>query len=123
MGFHVTTQIDKRTIGLEEPLPDPFVNHNIFVGWRDLLRGLFHRGLNISVVIHADRETVNKTLEVLYPNTDWSRIDTDRKIDLSKVGSSVSSYEERRRQRLVGDLRRNIAEDLSDLRAEYERPE
>lgn len=127
MGFHVTTKIDGKTVALEEPLPDPFVYHNVFVGWRDLLRGLFRRGLTISVVIHADRETVYRTLATLYPNTDWSRIDADRDnyvIEMADVVKTrLFSYEERRRQRLVADLRRNIAEDLSELRAGYERPE
>lgn len=62
--YHVTTRLDDRTIAFEEPLDDPFVNHRVVLGWRDLLRGLLRGELMVTVLIGGDRETVNAVMNL-----------------------------------------------------------
>jgi hypothetical protein len=61
--FTIETRINGRRLD-EKPLPDPFVNHTVHIGWRDLLRGLFHRRLSINIIVSADRELVEDVLEL-----------------------------------------------------------
>lgn len=62
--FHVTSTIDARPVAFMEPIQDPFVNHTIRIGWRDLLRGLFRRGLVVTVVVGGDKGIVDDVLEL-----------------------------------------------------------
>jgi hypothetical protein len=47
-----------------EPMPDPFVFHRVVVGWRDLLRGLFRRRVEVEVIVGGDREIVEDVCEL-----------------------------------------------------------
>jgi hypothetical protein len=62
--YHVTTRIDNRTIALHEPVADPFVSHRVTVGWRDLLRGLARRRLEVTVLVGGDSEIVEDVMEL-----------------------------------------------------------
>ncbi|MYW03481.1 hypothetical protein [Streptomyces sp. SID3343] len=84
--YHVTTCIDDRTIAFQHPLADPFVRHSVYLGWRDLLRGLLRRGLTVTVVIGGDRATVASVMALLEPEPAHApaatHTDTDDETDL-----------------------------------------
>lgn len=71
--YHVTSRVDGRTIVFQERIADPFVRHTIRLHWRDLLRGLLHRGLMVTVIVGGDPDIVNDVLELddntLTPNS------------------------------------------------------
>lgn len=71
--YHVTTRIDDWTVTFQQALDDPFVRHTVHLGWRDLLRGLLHRRLSVTVLVGGDTEIVNDVLELdantLVPNS------------------------------------------------------
>lgn len=62
--YNITSRINNKTIRFQEPLDDPFVNHRIIIGWRMLLRAIFHGELLVTVIIGADRETINAVLDL-----------------------------------------------------------
>jgi hypothetical protein len=62
--YHVTTQLDDRTIAFQEPIDDPFVRHTVHIGWLDLLRGLLRRHLDVIVKVGGDPDIVNDVLEL-----------------------------------------------------------
>lgn len=62
--YHVTSRIGDRTIHFQEPADDPFVRAIIYIGWRDLLRGLLKGGLSTTVLVGADRAMVDDVLEL-----------------------------------------------------------
>ena len=62
--YHVTTCINSRTIEFQKRVPDPFVRHGVHVGWRDLLRGLLHRGLEVQVTVGGDMDVVEDVLDL-----------------------------------------------------------
>jgi hypothetical protein len=62
--YHVTTQLDDRTIEFQKPIDDPFVRHTVHLGWGDLLRGLFRRRLAVIVKVGGDLDIVNDVLEL-----------------------------------------------------------
>lgn len=61
--FTVETRIDDRRIALVGT-PDPFIHTTVTVGWRDLLRGLLHRRLRVSVVVGGDPEIIEDVIEL-----------------------------------------------------------
>jgi hypothetical protein len=63
-SYHVTTQLDDRTIAFQQPIDDPFVRHTVRIGWRDLLRGLLRRHLVVTVVLGARPSVVEDVLEL-----------------------------------------------------------
>jgi len=71
--FHVTTQVGDRTVGFQRAVDDPFVRHTVTIGWPDLLRGLFHRRLVVTVIIGGDKDIEDDVLELdentLIPNS------------------------------------------------------
>jgi hypothetical protein len=62
--YHITTQIGDRTIAFQERIADPFVRHTVTIGWPDLLRGLLHRHLKVTVLVGGDRDIVNDVMEL-----------------------------------------------------------
>jgi hypothetical protein len=74
--YHVTTRIGDRTIAFEKPLPDPFVNHRVTIGWPDLMRGLLRRRLEVTVIVGGDRDIVDDVLEL---DSDWLGGDSTRR--------------------------------------------
>lgn len=74
--FHVTTRIGDRTIGFEDRVTDPFVNHRVTIGWPDLLRGLLRRRLEVTVIIGGDRDVVEDVLEL---DSEWLGGDSTRR--------------------------------------------
>lgn len=65
--FHVTTEIDDRTIAFREPVPDPFVRTTVHVGPWDALRSLIRRGhVEVTVVVGGDVDVMNDVLELDY---------------------------------------------------------
>lgn len=62
--YHVTSRIDDRPVVTMEPIQDPFVRHTVYVGWRDLLRGLIRRRLSVTVIVGGDRRIVDDVLEL-----------------------------------------------------------
>lgn len=59
-GYNITVEIDDRTLDFQKPIADPFHSTTVHISWRDLLRGLIHRGLRVTVRLSADRETIFK---------------------------------------------------------------
>lgn len=62
--YHVTTQIEDQTIEWRKPVDDPFVRHIVHIGWRDLLRGLRRRRLDVIVIVGGDPDVMNDVLEL-----------------------------------------------------------
>jgi hypothetical protein len=62
--YHVTTRVGDRTIAFEERTSNPFVRQTVTLGWRDLLRGLLHRSLEVTVLIGADPDVVEDVLDL-----------------------------------------------------------
>ncbi len=61
--FSVGTAVAGRALPTVE-MPDPFMYHRVTVGWRDLLRGLFRRHLEVIVTVTADPDMVEDVLEL-----------------------------------------------------------
>lgn len=61
--FYVETRVDGRLVSTTQ-LTDPFVNHTVTVGWRDLLRGLLHRRLRVQMYLGGDRDIVEDVCEL-----------------------------------------------------------
>jgi hypothetical protein len=62
--YHVTSTIDGRSVAWRHPITDPFVRHTVWIGWRDLLRGLLKRRLDVTVLIGGDRDVVEDVMEL-----------------------------------------------------------
>lgn len=62
--YHVTSTVDDRSVAFMVKIQDPFVNHTIHIGWRDLLRGLLRRKLTVCVVVGGDKQIVDDVLEL-----------------------------------------------------------
>ena len=56
--YHITTCVGSQFIDLEKRMPDPFVHQTVIIGWRDLLRGLRHRSLTVTVTVSADPNSI-----------------------------------------------------------------
>jgi hypothetical protein len=54
-AYTVETRVAGRRIGAV-PMSDPFVSQRVTVGWRDLLRGLLRRRLEVEVIVGGDRD-------------------------------------------------------------------
>lgn len=71
--YHVTTWVGNTVVDFQKRMPDPFVRHTVHVGWRDLLRGLLRRRLDVVVLVGADMALVDDVLELdantLIPNS------------------------------------------------------
>lgn len=65
--FYVETTVGHHRLPTTR-IPDPFVNHTITIGWRDLLRGLLHRRLRVTVYLGGDPEIVEDVCEL---NSDY----------------------------------------------------
>lgn len=61
--FNVETRIDGKRLSVT-PTRDPFVNHRVVIGWRDLLRGLLRRHLEVIVIVGGDPEIVDDVMEL-----------------------------------------------------------
>lgn len=66
--YWLTSRINEQTITFQQPLDDPFVSHQITIGWPELLRGLLRRQLKIWVQVGGDRDIVEDVLEL---NSDY----------------------------------------------------
>jgi hypothetical protein len=74
--YHVTTRVGNRTIGFQEPLQDPFVNHRVTIGRLGLLRALLCRRLVITVIVGGDRDVVDDVLDL---DAEWLGGDSTRR--------------------------------------------
>ena len=70
--FSVTTEIDGVPTEWRKPLTDPFVRHTVHLHWRDLLRGLFRRGLSVTVAIDGDHDIQEDVLELNDDYLGWN---------------------------------------------------
>lgn len=61
--FTVETRIDGKR-NARATVPDPFVNTTVYVRWRDLLRGLFRRGLQVSVHVSGGHDICEDVMEL-----------------------------------------------------------
>jgi len=61
--FTVETRIAGRHLNVVTTR-DPFVNHRVTLGWRDLLRGLLRRRLVVEVLVGGDPEIVDDVMEL-----------------------------------------------------------
>lgn len=62
--FHVTYRVGTKTIEFQRPIEDPFVRGTVVVGWRDLLRGLLRRHLEVTMIVGGDRDIVDDVMEL-----------------------------------------------------------
>jgi hypothetical protein len=71
--YWVTTYVGDRRITWRRPIPDPFVFQTVRISWPDLLRGLLHRHLTVTVSVGGDPDIENDVLELdentLIPNS------------------------------------------------------
>lgn len=61
--FSVETRVNDRRVSVVS-CRDPFVFHRVTVGWRDLLRGLLRRRLEVVVLVGGDRDIVEDVMEL-----------------------------------------------------------
>lgn len=62
--YHVTASVNDRTVTFMEPMPDPFHHTRVVVGWRDLVRSLLRRRLEVVVMVGADPSMVEDVMEL-----------------------------------------------------------
>lgn len=63
--FHITSWVGGRLIAFQHRIEDPFVNHTIQIGWKDLLRALLtRRSLKVNVVVGGDHDLMEAVLEL-----------------------------------------------------------
>lgn len=71
--YNVSTWIGNRPVEFRKPIEDPFVSAGVYIGWRDLLRGLLGGRLYVGFGVDADTDLVNDVLELdantLVPNS------------------------------------------------------
>jgi hypothetical protein len=81
--YHVTSTIDGRSVAWRHPITDPFVRHTVLIGWRDLLRGLLKRRLDVTVLIGGDKDIVEDVMEL---NADYlGPLDSTRRDEFNVV--------------------------------------
>lgn len=61
--FMLESRLAGRRIA-QQAMPDPFVTHRVVIGWRDLLRGLVHRRLEVEVIVGGDPGIVEDVCEL-----------------------------------------------------------
>lgn len=61
--FTVETRVHGRRVSVT-PIRDPFVCQRVTIGWRDLLRGLLHRRLDVEMLVSGDQEIVEDLFEL-----------------------------------------------------------
>jgi hypothetical protein len=59
----VETRVAGRLVSVV-PMSDPFVSQRVTVGWRDLLRGLLRRRLEVEVIVGGDRDRIEDVTEL-----------------------------------------------------------
>jgi hypothetical protein len=63
--YSVTTRLGDRTTEFRKPIPGPFVNHEVTLGWLDVLRFALRRQRpTVSVLINGDPSVVEDVLEL-----------------------------------------------------------
>lgn len=60
--YDISTFVGGKTIEFMKDIPDPFVRHVIYIGWKDLLRGLWRRGLEVQITVSGDKEAIQKVM-------------------------------------------------------------
>lgn len=88
--FTVESRVSGRRISVT-PTRDPFVCQRVTVGWRDLLRGLLRRRLEVETLVGGDRAIVEDIFE----------LDNDYK---GQYGSSRRRAWDAGLQRALGDF-------------------
>lgn len=88
--FTVETRLNGQRLSYER-IFDPFIATRVTVGWRDLLRGLLRRRLEVEVLVGGDREIVE----------DVSELDDDYK---GQPGSSRRAEWDAQLQGALGDF-------------------
>ena len=61
--YRVETRVNDRPLP-DVPTSDPFVFHRVTVGWRDLLRAVLRRHLEVVVIVTGDQDIVEDVLEL-----------------------------------------------------------
>jgi hypothetical protein len=61
--YSVATWVGHKFVDRHE-LDDPFVRHEVRIGWTTLLRGLLRRKLTVVVLVSADKELMDDVLEL-----------------------------------------------------------
>jgi hypothetical protein len=100
--YHVTTFLDDRVVSWRTPVPDPFVRQTVHIHWRDLLRGLFKRGLKVEVQVFGDIDVLNDVIELdantLLPNStrraEWDAGMNQRLVRACKEAEAASGDRE-----------------------------
>lgn len=62
-AYTVETRVAGRRIDVT-PMADPFVCQRVTVGWRDLIRGLLRRRLEVEVLVSADADRIEDVCEM-----------------------------------------------------------
>lgn len=63
-AFHVSTFVNGRAVTFMEPIADPFHRTSVVIGWRDLLRGLRRRHVEVEVSVGARPSVVEDVMEL-----------------------------------------------------------
>jgi hypothetical protein len=62
--FNVSAIVNGKPVCFLKPIPDPFVRQVVYIGWRDLLRGLLKRKLVVEVSVGGDHDIVEDVMEL-----------------------------------------------------------
>lgn len=60
--YNISTFVGGKTIEFMKDIPDPFVRHIIHIGWKDLLWGIWKRGLEVQITVNGDEEAIRKVM-------------------------------------------------------------
>lgn len=102
--YWVTTWVGKKLVTWQYGIGDPFVRQTVHIGWRDLLKGLLRRSLDVVVTVGADIDLVNDVMELdantLTPNStrreEWNAGMNQRLVRSFKEAEAASGDEEPR---------------------------
>ncbi len=64
-AYHVTVRVGDRTITFREPMPDPFANTRVTLGWWNVFREALHgHRVRVTVIVDGDPDRVDDVLEL-----------------------------------------------------------
>lgn len=89
--YHVTSRINHHTVTFQHPVEDPFVRHVIHICWRDRLKSLFGRRLDVEVIVGGDADIIEDVMEL---NSDYLGPvnSTRRKAFRSELNNAIGRF-------------------------------
>lgn len=89
--YWISTFVNGRPLGWEEPIEDPFITTTIHVGWRDLVKHvLLRKPLEVRVQVGGDRDVIEDVLEL---NGDYLGFNCSRRREFNgQLGAALARH-------------------------------